>query len=270
MSWTTTIQDKWQQAENEKKGIDPTKNKELEKYNVYALIIHDSDGNPRVFWKIEDKQSGYGIVNPELYQYVTKVGQYLEPELIQFMTYDTYQEKVNVAWRQGVNYETGEKLDPLLGSLVSTSQYVKDGYTWINESELGQALMILGFTYASYKVLTTIGVKQVESGKIEDVSGIEFNSKTKLEVHFSKHGSEIQQALNKNHYSIVEYLRDANHVIKEGQFVPEMNGYIKLVGGEGSAKYAFVGLDRTTGNITTLHLKSVKELIKKAPSLGLK
>ncbi|MGG5304073.1 hypothetical protein IGK16_001689 [Enterococcus pernyi] len=270
LSWTTMIQDKWQQAENEKKGIDPTKNKELENYNVYALIIHDSEGNPRVFWKIEDKQSGYGIVNPELYQYVTKVGQYLEPELIQFMTYDTYQEKVNVAWRQGVNYETGEKLDPLLGSLVSTSQYVKDGYTWINESELGQALMILGFTYASYKVLTTTGVKQVESGKIEDVSGIEFNSKTKLEVHFSKHGSEIQQALNKNHYSIVEYLRDANHVTKEGQFVPEMNGYIKLVGGEGSAKYAFVGLDRTTGNITTLHLKSVKELIKKAPSLGLK
>jgi len=172
LSWTTTIQDKWQQAENEKKGIDPTKNKELEKYNVYALIIHDSEGNPRVFWKIEDKQSGYGIVNPELYQYVTKVGHYLEPELIQFMTYDTYQEKVNAAWRQGVNYETGEKLDPLLGSLVSTSQYVKDGYTWINESELGQALMVLGFTYASYKVLTTTGVKQVESGKIEDVSGI--------------------------------------------------------------------------------------------------
>ena len=172
LSWTTTIQDKWQQADNEKKGIDPTKNKELEKYNVYALIIHDSEGNPRVFWKIGDKQSVFGIVNPELYQYVTKVGHYLEPELIQFMTYDTYQEKVNAAWRQGVNYETGEKLDPLLGSLVSTSQYVKDGYTWINESELGQALMVLGFTYASYKVLTTTGVKQVESGKIEDVSGI--------------------------------------------------------------------------------------------------
>ena len=171
LSWTTTIQDKWQQAENEKKGIDPTKNKELEKYNVYALIIHDSEGNPRVFWKIEDKQSGHGIVNPELYQYVTKVGHYLDPELIQFMTYDTYQEKVNTAWRQGVNYETGEKLDPLLGSIVSTSQYVKDGYTWINESELGQALMVLGFTYASYKVLTTTGVKQVENGKIEEASG---------------------------------------------------------------------------------------------------
>ncbi|MGM0256890.1 hypothetical protein IGK67_001588 [Enterococcus sp. AZ093] len=187
LSWTTTIQDKWQHAENEKKGIDPTKNKELEKYNVYALIIHDSKGNPRVFWKIEDKQSGYGIVNPELYQYVTKVGHYLEPELIQFMTYDTYQEKVNAAWRQGVNYETGEKLDPLLGSLVSTSQYVKDGYTWINESELGQALMILGFTYASYKVLTTTGVKQVESGKLKEVGGGEAtNNYSQLREYWKK------------------------------------------------------------------------------------
>ncbi|MDV7745098.1 hypothetical protein PSH14_08280, partial [Enterococcus mundtii] len=137
----------------------------------------------------EDKQSGYGIVNPELYQYVTKVGHYLDPELIQFMTYDTYQEKVNAAWRQGVNYETGEKLDPLLGSLVSTSQYVKDGYTWINESELGQALMVLGFTYASYKVLTTTGVKQVESGKIEDVSASNITNpdiENKLDYVFGK------------------------------------------------------------------------------------
>ncbi len=101
-------------------------------------------------------------------------------------------------------------------------------------------------------------------------SGVEFGNAEKLEAHFSRHGSEMKQALNKNNYSIIDYLSDANHVIKEGQFVPEMNGYIKLIGGEGSAKYAFVGLDRATGNITTLHLKSVKELAKKAPSLGLK
>lgn len=47
-----------------------------------------------------------------------------------------------------------------------------------------------------------------------------------------------------------------------------MNGYIKLIGGEGSAKYGFVGLDRHTGNITTFHVKSVKELSIKAPSIG--
>ncbi|MGL9893567.1 transposase [Enterococcus sp. DIV0806c] len=216
LSWTTTIQDKWQQAENEKKGIDPTKNKELEKYNVYALIIHDSEGNPRVFWKIEDKQSGYGIVNPELYQYVTKVGHYLEPELIQFMTYDTYQEKVNAAWRQGVNYETGEKLDPLLGSLVSTSQYVKDGYTWINESELGQALMVLGFTYASYKVLTTTGVKQVENGKIEEVGGA--ISDVKIKRPLSKNN---QSHINKHN---INSLKKQSQFLTENQLTEKLDG----------------------------------------------
>ena len=104
----------------------------------------------------------------------------------------------------------------------------------------------------------------------EKASGFEFGNVKKLEIHFSKHGSEMRQALNKKDYSVADYLRDANHVIKKGQFVPEMNGYIKFVGGEGSAKYAFVGIDRATGNITTLHLKSVKELAKKAPSLGVK
>lgn len=86
-----------------------------------------------------------------------------------------------------------------------------------------------------------------------------FNNREKLEVYFSKHGTEMKKSLGKSNYSITDYLNDANHVITNGQFVSEMNGYIK-----------FVGLDRATGNITTLHLKSVKELSKKAPSLGLK
>ena len=34
-------------------------------------------------------------------------------------------------------------------------------------------------------------------------------------------------------------------------------------------QYGFVGLDRATNNITTFHIKTVKELTKKAPSLGL-
>ena len=112
--------------------------------------------------------------------------------------------------------------------------------------------------------------KNVGNVTYKKASGFEFGNVKKLEIHFSKHGSEMRQALNKKDYSVADYLRDANHVIKKGQFVPEMNGYIKLVGGEGSAKYAFVGIDRATGNITTLHLKSVKELAKKAPSLGVK
>lgn len=44
---------------------------------------------------------------------------------------------------------------------------------------------------------------------------------------------------------------------------------MKLISGKGSAKYGFVGLDRNTGNITTFHIKTAKELSKKAPSLGI-
>lgn len=43
-------------------------------------------------------------------------------------------------------------------------------------------------------------------------------------------------------------------------------GYIKFVGGN---KYGFVGLDRSTRDITTFHIKTVSELSRKAPSLGL-
>ena len=87
--------------------------------------------------------------------------------------------------------------------------------------------------------------------------------------HFEKHGSEVMDALNRKSYNIKDYINDANHVVKNGQFVPEMNGYVKLIGGPGTAKYGFVGLDRATGNLTTFHVKSVSELMRKAPSLGI-
>ncbi|MEK5340604.1 hypothetical protein NSQ19_12985 [Weizmannia sp. FSL W8-1119] len=88
--------------------------------------------------------------------------------------------------------------------------------------------------------------------------------------HFEKHSKEIMDAMGKSQYNLKNYLNDANHVMKTGQYVPELNGYVKLIGGKGSAKYAFVGIDRITGNITTFHIKSVKELAKKAPSIGIK
>ncbi|WP_144520264.1 T7SS effector LXG polymorphic toxin [Bacillus pumilus] len=89
-------------------------------------------------------------------------------------------------------------------------------------------------------------------------------------IHYEKHSKEIMDAMGKNQYNIKNYLKDANHVIHKGRYVPELNGYVRLIGGKGSAKYGFVGLDRKTGNITTFHIKSVKELSKKAPSLGIK
>lgn len=71
----------------------------------------------------------------------------------------------------------------------------------------------------------------------------------------------------KNSYNLNEYVRDANYIIKNGSFVPELNGYVRLIGGKGSAKFGFVGLNRTTGSITTFHIKTAQELAKKAPSV---
>ncbi|EAG1698186.1 hypothetical protein BBW85_06360 [Listeria monocytogenes] len=96
-----------------------------------------------------------------------------------------------------------------------------------------------------------------------------FKDQQLFDEHYTKHGNQLKKVFNKSTYSASDYLNDANHVINSGTYVPEMNGYVKFVGGEGSAKYAFVGLDRATGKITTFHLKTVSELIKKAPSLGL-
>lgn len=80
------------------------------------------------------------------------------------------------------------------------------------------------------------------------------------------HSSALMKAFGRSSYNLKNYLADANHTIKNGTFMPEMNGYIRLIGGQESAKYGVVGLDRTTGNITTFHVKSVSELSKKHPA----
>ena len=87
--------------------------------------------------------------------------------------------------------------------------------------------------------------------------------------HFDKHGSELMGVFGRSSYNMKNYLDDAHHTIQNGTYVPEMNGFVRLIGGEGSAKYAFVGLDRATGNLTTFHVKTASELSKRAPSLGI-
>ncbi|MDX2247572.1 MAG: hypothetical protein SF052_12385 [Bacteroidia bacterium] len=86
-------------------------------------------------------------------------------------------------------------------------------------------------------------------------------------VHFGKHGKSVMDALGKTSYNLKNYVDDANFIIKNGTFVPELNGYVRLIGGQGSAKFGFVGLNRATGNITTFHIKTAQELAKKAPNM---
>lgn len=65
-----------------------------------------------------------------------------------------------------------------------------------------------------------------------------------------------------------QYVNDANYIIRTGTFVPELNAYIQIPVGIGPAKAPIVGIDRYSGNITTFHIKYLKEILSKAPSLG--
>ena len=89
--------------------------------------------------------------------------------------------------------------------------------------------------------------------------------------HFSKHSKQVMKSFGKDTYNLKEYMLDANHVIKNGQFVPELNGYVKIIGSAGNrgkAHAAFVGMKSGGKNISTFHMKSVSEIARKAPSLG--
>jgi len=88
-------------------------------------------------------------------------------------------------------------------------------------------------------------------------------------ARFEKHGARLANKLDLgSEYSIEQYVQDANHVIQEGLYVPELHAYVKIPTGKGSAQAPFVGLDRATNEITTFHMKPVSFLEKNAPSLG--
>lgn len=119
-------------------------------------------------------------MNPELYQYLAKAGQYLDADSFEFITQDARDAKVKDGWRNGYNYVTGEVYNKTLGKIVSSAQTVEDGVSWLNESELGQAIQLLGFTYASYKITTIKGSKPINNND----SGInEANSPKNVALH---------------------------------------------------------------------------------------
>lgn len=85
---------------------------------------------------------------------------------------------------------------------------------------------------------------------------LSFENETQLNSHFQKHGKEFGGMYN----TPKEYLDGANYVIKNGKYVPEMNGYVRFFGANGGANYAFVGLKGSY--ISTFGVRSVKTLTR--------
>ena len=83
--------------------------------------------------------------------------------------------------------------------------------------------------------------------------GLQFESKAKLEEHFAKHGKEFGGM----YQTADEYLAGANYVIKNGTYVPEMNGFIMYyrITSKGKTLYHFVGLKNGGTNISTYFTK---------------
>jgi len=85
-----------------------------------------------------------------------------------------------------------------------------------------------------------------------------FKSSDKLLEHYGKHNSEFGSLFS----SPDEYLSGANYVIENGEYVSELNGYIRFFGAGGQANYAFVSLTQDGAYITSFGIRSVAKLAK--------
>ncbi|HEL1641122.1 TPA: hypothetical protein TXL57_002088 [Streptococcus suis] len=112
------------------------------------------------------------------------------------------------------------------------------------------------FTAADYS--STYGHREFKTGE--------------LDIHYDKHKDEVANVLGGANYMKDQYLSDANYVIKNGTYSPDKHAYYQYAGVSetGKAKYAVVGLDRNTHEITTFHVKGITEMNKWNPNLGIK
>lgn len=183
MSWQTGIQ----KVENIKKGIDPKKIKELEAYNVYAVVYEGKDGKAEILWHLE--KDGKGVTSPDLYTYLNKAGTYLDEEKYTIWSMADYTKRLEDGWRDGINYQNGDEYNSFIKGKLSTSQYVEDGYNWVNETGMYDLVLMAGLSYAYYKATTTNYKTQVKAPKLSELSLFEqtkianqYKQKSPLEI----------------------------------------------------------------------------------------
>lgn len=179
-------------------------------------------------------------------------------------TWDEVSKSLIDIGKAGFDFIIGDDIKTILDPNAKTIDKVVAGLSFIPALKVASGLVKLS------KVGGKVALK-IDQNKLENiVSGLGKFKGDEAIKHFEKHSKEIMTAMGKKEYNLKNYLEDANHVRYNGQYVSELNGYVKLIGGKGSAKYAFVGLDRRTGHITTFHIKSASYLSRNAPSLGIK
>ncbi len=137
----------------------------------------------------------------------------------------------------------------------------------IKHEKLDEAVFVYNFQVEDYHTyyVSSISVLVHNSCAAPSVEQKSFKTQELLEDHFQKHNGDFGGEF----YTSNDYLSSANYVIQNGTYVPEANAYVKFRGQKGKANFAFVGLDRVTGDITTYHIKCASQLAE-FPSLGIK
>ncbi|WP_159245401.1 RHS repeat-associated core domain-containing protein [Tenacibaculum maritimum] len=122
-------------------------------------------------------------------------------------------------------------------------------------------------TTGSYKKIGLDGRTRINL--LEESKKLKFFKSENLAIdHFNKHSKSIMKLTGRNIYNYKQYISEANHIIKNGTFLPQKNAYVKFMSGYGGkARFGYVGLDRATGSITTYHTKSLSDIVRIAPDI---
>lgn len=161
MNWAKPISNRWKEYQDNKRGIDSDKNKELKKY---TLIRCYDEINDQTTWSIE--HNGKRLDDPALQAYLKKVGKYLSDKdyTILSLTPKEWETRINNQWKQGTEYFNGGKVPWVFQGLGHIQDYVQkrqyDG-TW-------DAMWSLGFTFANVQNAINGGNKLKVSPNAKD------------------------------------------------------------------------------------------------------